>query len=652
MPELIQPPEPQQFDFAQAAYHFSPRALEERRAVQTVVKTFDVFSSWRQTNHDPRWDKADKLYFGDVPRRTWPGSPGIPRSSLGVPISFDQIWTLYPIITRELFNRRPYWFDVEPTALSTPAEAEQLRAALAYQIDTPRDASGVGVTRELKNSVLEALMHGNCCLEVGWDFENNILFGEQVPLRDLYFDPGLAGPLIDKAQVVIRRKLISVDELQALRATKRFNVPPDAVLNGLAKGGVTHPGEQGVRHLASLRGENFSEGAHTNDTADPGLHAIELLQYWTNKHWVWVLGRKWLLASFTNPWGFKPFCYAPLFMVPGRGYGSSAPDVLAGEQELIQGITNARVDELSLGLIPPRTKSAVGSDPKNSPAWWPGLVEGSEDSSKVAVHFPTNITGQAFQEVSQSEARAGRRMGVSEMAQRGTPTPSNANRTAGGVQAQNASSLSRAMPLIEFLEDYLLTPFLYKGKRILDVVTQHQGLQQLPARVENGVATIIPREVLGAPVRFSITAGNRMVSRERLLPMLGPITQLIASETIQKAAAAQGQKFSFTEWNRFLHEATGTSKMFNFFEPQSPEDQQKQQQPSPDAQAKAQEAQQAAQVRIQIAQQKNQTILQAAQIESDSRAESSAEASALGALKLLMTGRKNAKATDNRGGGS
>src|SRR5476649_2058535 len=76
---------------------FSLQTMGDEIALALVNSSYERYRVWRYRNHDLRWNTDDALFVGWMPQRRWEGTQ-VPRSSLGVPISFDQIESAYPVI--------------------------------------------------------------------------------------------------------------------------------------------------------------------------------------------------------------------------------------------------------------------------------------------------------------------------------------------------------------------------------------------------------------------------------------------------------------------------------------------------------------------------------------------------------------------------
>lgn len=632
MPELLAPKDFAQVDFEQKPFKFGASPLGTDEALSLVTQTFNRFSTERQHNAENRWMDNDRLYVGWVPKRTWPGSK-IPRSHIGIPVAFDQIESMLPIINAALFDSgEPSFFQAIPTPFSTVDEARQKEAAMMYQLETPMDHTGITSRHHIEIAVKEVLQHGTGGIEFGINPISRNFFVEWAPMKDLFFDPDLALPIIDRSSAVIRRKKVTIEEIKALAGVPEFDIPSEPVLNWISKNAPSVDDPIGV-NLTALRGQSQSVVDFLGP--NPARNKIELLQFWTDKRMIWVLGQRAVILNRENPYGCVPFAIAPCYLFLNQGLGMSVPDVVEGDQLFIQGLVNARADELALGILPPRSKVATSLGGAFKSQWHPGLVEPVRDAAKdQEIHFPQGITQQAFAEVSAAEERVFRRTGMNSILQ-GSPQASNANRTLGGQQGQAAAGNSRLSEVVSNIEKYMIVPMLYKMAYILDRVTP-EAMPQIPARSGNNIG-FVPRQVLGKPVLFIMNSARKMVTRDRLINIMQPMLQTLLSEPVMALAGQSGQTLDFTTMNRFIGEATDTADRFQFFRPMTPEEQQMAQQPSPDQQLKAQLEQAGLQARMQMAQMKSQTDLQKAQIESETKGNTTAEQSAIEILKILAS---------------
>jgi hypothetical protein len=598
VPQEVIPEQLQTVDLEDAPYRWN--TPEDYVALELVNRTFRQYENGRRS-HDQRWQVADRLYHGYVEKRYWEGT-NRERANLAVPIVYDQVESAFPIITEALFEHYPTFFDVVPEPGTSPAEADQQRNLLAAFFEQPFDASGLNAIAEMSLAVKQQLQYGDGIVELAWDFGLKRPVIEWVDVRDIFLDPQIPGPVIDWSPAVIHRQKLSVERLRELRGVEGVNIPPDVILNHLAKRRTTTASEQTKMMAAAARKERLDL---LELKPDPRHQEVDVLRYWADDRLIWVLGGVWVAVNQPNPYGFKPYCKAPLTVVTGRPYGMSLPDVLEGDQKYAQGIRNARLDNLNLSLMPPRKRVGGGITSPSKIAWRPGLIDEVSKADESDVYRVENVTADAYREEQIIHAGAAKRTGVSEMVQSGVPTPSNANRSATGVSAQQQNVSRRLKTAVKNFEDFLIVPLLYKMRRMM----QQYAPEQLEAVAPTGESLSIHKATLDRPVKFVMQAASRMVARDRLGMFLPTISQLLFNDVVSKQAQMQGKTVDFGEFNRFFHDATGTSRIYNFFRDMTPEEQQKAAQPDPETMAQMQMQEQSNQTRLQMGQMKAQTDL-------------------------------------------
>jgi hypothetical protein len=609
------------------------RLVQDSQVLSLVKKSFDHAEQYRSKNHDNRWRESDALYFGQVPQKYWEGTT-VPRSSLPWPIAFDQVEAAYPIVTNALFGSSGDWFQVEPLPGTTLEEARAQHAALRYVLENPVDDFAGNAVNEISLAIQSGLQYGNSGICIEYDPLAQQPVVEWLDLRELYIDPAVSTPSIDQARYAIRRKLMTVESLLALKGSPGMRIPSKYELLRMANSRPLTYGDQTVQVSAAMHGESYNPGAD-DFLPLPTDRFVEVFIYYNKKNIYWVLNKEWVALNMRNKLGFIPYCVAPCYTVLGRLYARSIPEIQKHNQRAIEGITNARLDELSLAINPPRYRARGTTITPSQMRLRPGQVTDVGDPQKdIMTQQPSNITQHAFAEAQMLESRAQKVSGINDFAVQGSLMKSSASKTAAGVQAQASAPLSRLQKIVANIENYLIVPMLYKVTKMMEVYSQ-EG-QMLPGYTEKKDLVYINSGVMKKKTRFRILAASKMLTREKLAAMFPFVVQYLFSGPFMSELAKTGRTINFDDVFKLFQDATGTDGLYNFIRQLTPEEQQKMQAPPPQVQAQMMMQQQEGLVRKEIMQMKSQTELQKAMMGSETKKEVQGETSAIALMKLLQ----------------
>ena len=619
MPESVEIPQPDSVDLHAPGepIYLANDPLGSAASLSLVLQTISQYEAYRHNNFDKKWNTADLLYFGWRPRTTWDGT-NIPRSSLGVPLVFDQVETAFPKIYQAFFYD-PDWFDVVPDAAGDAQAARDVRDSLLYYLEQDSGSYGMSARTDISLAIQSVLLYGNGALALEWDEARRRPVVSWVDLRDLYVDPACSVPWIDGSRSVIRRKFMSVDELAALRGTDpRLNIPPDEVLYTLSQSVYTTPGDNTRSVQEALRGVSYSPLSFSS-SPNPADNRIEVLVYYSQSRIIWVLGRKHVAFSESNPYGFIPMVMAPCYNVLGRLYGMGIADVQESNQRVVEGLLNGRLDEVNLMLHPPRAQRRGVISTPSQQRWRPGAVFNVSDPRDIQLLTPAPVMTNVYQDLQYIESLADRRTGVNS-AFLGVPRPSNANRTSSGVQAQISAASSRLQKIVINIESCMLLPMLYKLYRIVQYHTLYTDTLPAVRRGEHGPGPdvrYVSAEVFRRPVRFRIMAADKLAARDKLSQALGFISQMVFNGPFIQRLNETGKTVDFNEFLDLLQDVSGTSRRYNLFREMTPEEVQRmreiQSQP-PAPSERLQVAQIEAQTRLRMGEMKSRTEIKKAEI--------------------------------------
>ena len=613
MPFEQAPPELPHVDLSSEDLKLHLDNISQGYALSLVTETFNKYETDRNTNHDFRWNNNDTLYWGWVPPKVWEGT-NIPRVSLGQPLVFDQIEAALPAINQSLFSGGGEdWFQCVPEVGAEPADSRQIQAALNYSLDHNRDESGMTARSEVEQLAnKQLLLYGNGGVVLEWDSERMQPVVQWIDIRDLYVDFSCPTPNIEEARSVVRRRMMTVDEVDSLRDSPGMMIPSKAVLSWLSTNAPFATADRTKQVQEAFRGVNYSPT--TSDWSPmPSQRKIEVLVYYSKSRIVWVLNRKWVAYNGKNPYGFYPFAIAPCYIVPGRFYAQSVADVQEGNQRYIESLMNNHLDEISLMLHPPRVIARNNFLTPSQQKWRPGGVYSLDSAEDMALLAPPGGTMNIFPEIDYLERLAERRTGINSMGM-GVPRPGNVNRTKFGVQAQLEGGANRLNTVVRNIEDYMIVPML---KKMYEMFRYHvMPGAAVPAIQATSPSTFfINSDIFQKPVNFKMLASSRMVTQQKLAAMFPFISQFLLSGQFMSAINGTGKTVDFDELFRMMKDSTGTGSIYTFVRDMTEEEKEARKQPPPEVVAEKERSQQEAQVRLQMGQMKQQSEMTKAQVD-------------------------------------
>ena len=584
MPIERQPAQVPEVNPENEPFVLSPDQIRDAMALQIVNQTFATFEGYRTNNHDARWTEADALYSGYVPPKVWEGTT-VPRANLPYQISFDQVESAYPSIMQALFSDEN-WFEgkAEP---GTPAEAAKaVHAAMSYMLDHAKNDYGLTSTAEIGLALRDILKYGNGGVWLDWEVPKKRVVCSWIDIRDIYVDPATPTPNIDESRAVIRRRMMTVDELSAMRGQTTMNIPSDEVLWYFAKSAPSVSADTTRQSQEALRAVSFSP-AHANYIPNPADRKIEVLMYYSKNQIIWVLNRQHVAYNSRNPYGFIPCAFAPCYIFTGRFYANGIPDVQRGNQRMIEGLLNGHLDEISLSLHPPRIQSRDANQTNGQRKWGPGYVFNSTSGdlkNSVALMQPQPVTQNVMGDIGFLQDAADKRTGITAIAQ-GMPKPGNANRTATGMSIQSQGAANRIQPIVKNIEDFLLVPLL---RKMYKMIAFHIGaFDKVPAKL-NGEIQWIDGWNFQRPCDFEMLAASKMLAKSNLMQIFPFVTQYLLSGPLLESLKSSGQTVNFQALIDMLQDAAGTRGRYDLIRPMTPQEQQAAQQPPPQVQAQMQ----------------------------------------------------------------
>jgi hypothetical protein len=610
MPEERQAPRIEDLNLESEPLRLGVQVIEDAYALSTVKQTFWQYEWYRSQNHDPRWNAHEALYLGWLPPKVWEGTT-TPRSSLGMPVTFSQVESAFPAIYQALFND-DQWFQVSAEPGAGADEAKAIEAHLKYSLEHPRADYTGNSEIELELAIKQGLIDGNGGIKLEYDVKAGHPRISWVNLKDFYIDPGAVTSSVDSNRSIIERVMLTIDDIEDLRVDPRMRIPPKPVLVNMARNMQYVYADKTKQIGEALRGIQYNPGQHDTSPV-PAERKIECLIYHSKHRQIWVFNREWVAYNERNPYGFIPVCFFPCFPIPGRFYAMSYADIIESPQRYIEALYNARLDELSLALRPPRVRKRGAVLTPSQQRWSPGAVQEADDPQKdINVLAPTGATQNIMGDIEYLENSVEKLTGVNGLGINGVPRPSNANRTATGVSAQAQGGSSRLWPIVKHIEDYLIVPMLYKMYRMVQVHT-HPG-QLLPALGQDDNHMQVGAAAFQQPVRFTINASSKMLTREKLAQVVPFLAQYVLNGPFIQGLQATGQTVDFDVFAQMVQDSTGTANLYKLFRPMNQQEMQQKQAPPPQLVAQQQSEAASNKVRLAAAALKAQVDIQKAQL--------------------------------------
>lgn len=614
----IQPPVPLSTE-QQNTLVLPDTAWSTQRALNHVRDWFNRAEQWRISNYDRSLRRNDDTYYAVTKVKTWEGTR-IPRASIPIWMAVRHVQAIHSHVMQALFAD-DYPFEALPEYGTTFQQAIAVREVLrTYFQDLNPDVIGMTAREIFSRSWYSALVYGCGPIEVGWmmkEMRRQVYTRKQIPemikathpitgqqmmlpsgkfnwtvdrgtktyqisrpkaqnilVYDFYFDPNCPSSNPQESNAVATRQLLPIGYLKEICLPEfGFNLPKsDADWKDLVVRYKQTMAEVSASWGELNRGNYWNRGAETS--SDLASQRVEVIRWWNNERHVWLIGRDWPAFNDANELGIKPFVNNYYIPAPGRPYSISVCDVLEGEQKLTQNIVEGRLDEVNLKIHPPIVKKLGVKIAASQRRLRPGIEwEVPDDAQKdIAIMNMGDVLPAAYVEVQASELRGQTTTGANDISASGTPTQggNSANRTATGVNTQNAAFSSRVQALVENCEDQAFEPFL----KMLFLMAQKFGDPSQP--IFAGSSSIDPLDVMNAQVKFKLRASDKL--RIRRAAASGAFEMVVNQLAgLQGALAQTGETINIDLIGQCIGDSLGLPSG-QFIIPMSPQQQQARQQ--------------------------------------------------------------------------
>jgi hypothetical protein len=632
LPEPKQQHEPISQEQAQKA--LSTGKWDEQAALQLVIKDADKAENFEATKQwIMGWTTATTLYQSPQVTRYWEGTQversNIPRFTLATAIN-----SLAPQIIKGLFYEDPP-FMPQPRPGTSSQLARAFGAVMAYQTED------MNLRETLRLGTISCLLYGTAIFKYGWEvykkeevevrrkvqpvelrnpqgevtdvIESGDEELEEVPkeilidrptfehitnLRSVLVDPGLREPDIRKARYVIHRMYLDWNEIEELRNRPGINLPSkETLLSLFFTPKETPPAAPGENLYPTPLADARALPAYEQNTEDPFARPLELLERWDKDRYILVLQRKLVLASTPNPYHAIPFFSIGWWDVPNAFWSMGLAKIIGPEQRLQAGVLNTWTDMLSIMLNGVYTRVKGQSVPTQNIRLSPGrIIEIDKENAlqPLTRHQPVPEVMEILQ---LSASTVEQSSGANEFSMQGVAGASghsNLARTAAGANYMATGAGSRAEDFVEKLCNQVFVPFLYAmadlDKRLMPLKTMryilsdeldHEFLKGYSAEGKAQKNDII--DLYNARLKFSISAGAKMLARRNMAQSLPIMLQFLSASPIVQSLAIEKKKVDAQELVRMMFEVSDWKNYQSVVIPMTEEDEKRWQAMQPGA---------------------------------------------------------------------
>lgn len=590
----------------------SPAEIEDDAALKLVVQDAESAESWVSTNwFTVRWSEADIAYQSPPVTKVWEGT-SVPRANNKRFTVATHVNALLAQIKQALFYDSPP-FTLRARPKSTQDAVRAITTVQSVQLDEMK------FPQEVKRGLFAALLFGTGIWRWGWrtytkvekrykrkappleidvlgkkmvlptkksqQFEvveeekviNEPIF-EYVDNRYCLVDPGCRTGDIRDAKFVVFKSAMTYRDLCRLRdeqdlledgggyqlpsedEIRSWFEPPAATDQvGGADSVLVYPGTGPYVHHAAPRFQKT--------TADPLDEPLEILERVDNDKIITVINKAKVIRNTRNPFGCINYFNVNWWDINDAFWGMGLGLLLASEQYLQQGLTNAGIDLASL-IANPQIVRARGANVSTQAIRQRlgGIIEVDGDTKSALSYMEVpRIPPEIFALGQQSEARSEAVSGANELLTMGNMPAqgrTSIGRTATGASALSSAAASRIGSFVEDFCENVFAPWLWK---MHEMNCERLPVEQLHEILNDELGEAFKEEefededYFNCPIKkFEVLAGSKLAVRQQMAQAVTLMMQLFESpQTMQQLAQINGEYVDVKELMKMIADASG-----------------------------------------------------------------------------------------------
>jgi hypothetical protein len=377
--------------------------------LKMVVKDFTASWDYCANSWHDRWMNNYKAYNNE---RVKVGYNGI--TDTYVPMVFGTVETL----TSALFGAKPK-FNYLPPKEKRDQKTDILNALLDFYWE--KDQWSLKIINTGRGTMREGTAIDYFC----WEGDHPVLIN--VPIRDFFIDP--TATTLENARFMGRRYLTTIDELKSYEVIDLDNPVETPVMDDAGQPTnqteINYPMVPKYKNLDKLdkADENGSGAINSQQKTDKqekdDLYGstlkdtdgqVEVIEYWTNDKVISVMNRSIVIEDTENyykskaksngdkyPQGLMPFADSRNYVDASLFYAKGEVDFILDQNELLNDITNQRIDAVTYVLNPMYTLDPKYADKINEVESVPGAVYPFEAGTLARIEMGT-IPPDSFNE--------------------------------------------------------------------------------------------------------------------------------------------------------------------------------------------------------------------------------------------------------------
>lgn len=605
---------------------------DDEEALRITVQDADNAQAWLESHYfNIRWVEADLAYQNPPALKVWEGT-SIPRANVSRFTVATHINALLAQIVNGMFYEDPP-FILRPRPATTQQAVRGISAVTEEQLDE------IDFREEVKRGLFSALLFGTVIFKWGWKVQTKIdkryvrkaepftadvlgktitvptkrsdefdvteterevssPYFEALDIRYTLVDPGERTGDIRNAKFVVHRQALTYRDLvdivaqQELLGEDVYNLPSEDTIRSWFEGPASEAATPQAEDMAVSDGSSpylhHAASRFTKTTEDPLDEPLEVLERWTNETVTTVINKAITIRNCRNPFGVLPFYSVNWWNTPDAFWGLGLGLLLAYEQRIQQGLTNAALDMASLIVNPLVVRSRGANVTTQSIRQrLGGIVDVDGDPEKAFRYQEVpEIPGEIFAMGQQSEARSEAVSGANELLTMGN-MPSR-GRTSIGRTATGASALSQAASsrIGAFVEDFnrqVFSPWLWQMHELTCELMPTSQLREILNDTLGKEYQLDEAEYLNAAIRdFEVLAGAHLAAKQQMTQSVALMAQLFGSpQTMQELATVNGQYVDLNELMHMIADVSGWKNYYDIIKPLTPEMKQQMQASNP-----------------------------------------------------------------------